>query len=64
LEVKGLGEHGIAYCASSIHQNGQPYEIIGTTEPITLTEVQAKEFRQHIDTICKKHGIEYLDRHC
>ena len=30
---------------------------------ITLTQEQAKEFKQHIDTICKKHGVEYLDRH-
>ena len=32
-------------------------------EPIVLTQEQAKEFKQHIDTICKKHGIEYLERH-
>jgi Bifunctional DNA primase/polymerase, N-terminal len=63
LEVKGLGEHGIAYCTCSIHKDGQPYEIMGTTEPVILTEDLAKEFRQHIDTICKKHGIEYLDKH-
>ena len=63
LEVKGLGEHGIAYCTSSIHQGGQPYEIIGTTEPATLTDEQAKEFTLHIDNICKKYGLEYLEKH-
>jgi hypothetical protein len=63
LEVKGLGEHGIAYCSPSIHKDGQPYEIIGTTHPITLTAVEAKELMQHIDNICKKYGVEYLDKH-
>ena len=59
LEVKGLGEHGIAYCSPSIHKGGQPYEIIGTTTPITLTADQAKELMQHIDGICKKCNVEY-----
>jgi hypothetical protein len=63
LEVKGLGEHGIAYCSPSIHKHGQPYEIIGTTTPITVTADQAKELMRHIDSICKKYGIEYLDKH-
>jgi hypothetical protein len=63
FEVKGLGDHGIAYCTPSIHQGGQPYEIIGTTEPIILTEEQAREFKLHIDSICKKYGLEYLEKH-
>jgi hypothetical protein len=63
LEVKGLGEHGIAYCANSIHKDGQPYEIIGTTNPIVLTADQAREFIEHIDQICKKYNLEYLEKH-
>jgi Bifunctional DNA primase/polymerase, N-terminal len=63
LEIKGLGEHGIAYCSPSIHKQGQQYEIIGTSEPQTLTVEQAKEFMQQIDNICKKYGIEYLEKH-
>jgi hypothetical protein len=63
LEVKGMGKHGIAFCSPSIHQQGQPYEIIGTSDPITLTVEQANEFIQHIDSICKKYGVEYLDKH-
>jgi hypothetical protein len=62
LEIKGLGEHGIAYCSPSIHKDGQPYENIGTTNPVTLTTDQSKELMQHIDDICKKHGVEYLDK--
>jgi hypothetical protein len=63
LEVKGLGEHGVANCAGSIHENGQQWEIIGSKEPVTLTEEQANELIQYIDTVCKKHGVEYLDKH-
>lgn len=36
IEVKGLGEHGIAFCSPSLHQKGQKYEIIGTREPKTF----------------------------
>jgi hypothetical protein len=70
IEVKGLGEHGIAFCSPSIHKNKNPdekneyrYEIMGTTQPITLTVELAEELMQHINTICKKHNIQYLDRH-
>jgi hypothetical protein len=63
LEVKGLGEHGIAYCTNSIHKDGQPYEIIGTTNPIMLTADQAKELIDHIDQVCKKYNLEYLEKH-
>jgi hypothetical protein len=63
LEIKGLGEHRIAYCTPSIHQAGQRYEITGTAEPITLTEEQANELKLHIDSICKRYGLEYLEKH-
>jgi hypothetical protein len=62
LEVKGLGEHGIAFCFPSIHKNGHPYEIIGANQPVTLTVEQAREMIQHIDQICIKHGVQYLER--
>jgi hypothetical protein len=53
----------MAYCTNSLHKDGKPYQFIGTKDPITLTEEQAKEFRQHIDNICKRHALEYLDKH-
>jgi hypothetical protein len=56
IEVKGLGQHGIFYCCPSIHKNGKPYQIIGTREPVI-----ANDFEQHIDIICRKYGISYLD---
>ena len=55
IEVKGLGEHGIAYCAPSPHKNGCNYEIIWTKEPEIIDELE-----QHIHRICKKYGIPYL----
>jgi hypothetical protein len=63
LEVKGLGGHGIANCAGSIHKDGQPWEIIGTTNPITLTADQARDLIEHIDQVCKKYNLEYLEKH-
>ena len=61
LEVKGLGEHGIMLCSPSLHKNGHPYEIIGTIEPVVLNTVQAIEMTQHLNHICIKHGLEYLE---
>ena len=46
--------------APSIHQNGHPYEIIGTKDPVVLTELQAMELKQHIDQVCLRNGVEYL----
>lgn len=57
IEVKGLGEHGIMFCSPSIHKNGYPYQIIGTKEPALCDE-----FEIHIDNICKKYRILYLEQ--
>ena len=62
LEVKGLGHHGISFCSPSIHKGGQPYEIIGAIGPATLNIKQAREFMQHMDQICLKYGIQYLEK--
>ena len=69
IEVKSAGEHGISFCCPSVHQNKDPadtnihrYEIIGTREPITLTKLQAIELMQHINRICLKFGVKYLDK--
>ena len=40
-----------------------PMKSLGPTDPITLTVDQAKELMEHIDNICKKYGVEYLDKH-
>jgi hypothetical protein len=62
IEVKGLGKHGIAFCFPSKHKGGMRYEIIGTNQPITLTIEQARELIQHIDQICIKHKLQYLEK--
>ena len=62
LEIKSLGEHGIAFCTPSTHKDGYPYEIIGTDKPTTLTVEHARELIQHIDQICIKNGLQYLEK--
>jgi hypothetical protein len=57
LEVKSLGSHGILFVSPSIHEKGEPYQIIGTKEPII-----SDDFDEHIDNICRKYSISYLDR--
>jgi Bifunctional DNA primase/polymerase, N-terminal len=61
IEVKAEGEHGVTFCANSPHPNGDQYEIIGTNEPELLTEKETIALMQHIDQICRKHGVTYLD---
>lgn len=56
IEVKGLGSHGILFVTPSVHKNGQPYQIIGVNDPVI-----ADDFVLHIDSICKKYSIPYLD---
>src|SRR6478672_10873267 len=62
IEVKSLGEHGIAFCTPSIHKDGHRYEIIGTREPLVLTDSQAWEFMHHINQACEQHGLQYLEK--
>ena len=47
--------------APNIHTSGNRYEIIGDKkEPVILNEKQAFELITHIDTICRKYGLQYL----
>jgi hypothetical protein len=61
-EVKSQGEEGISFCTNSFHKNGDKYRIIDVAVPKTLTEDEAKQLMQHINTILKKYGIEYLGK--
>jgi DNA replicative helicase MCM subunit Mcm2 (Cdc46/Mcm family) len=61
FEVKGKGSHGIAYCTPSVHEDGYPYEIIGTADPITLDRKNSEELEMRLDTICKKYNLHYLE---
>jgi len=69
IEVKGLGEHGISNCAPSIHQNRDQsdskehrYQLIKQILPICLERKHALDMMHHLDSICLKHGVEYLHK--
>jgi hypothetical protein len=62
IEIKGQGEHGIAFCTPSIHMDKTPYEIIGTMETQILTGLAARELIQHLNQVCIKHGLQYLEK--
>ena len=53
IEVKGLGEHGIAFCSSSLHEDGYPYEIIEIKEPQTC----GKKVEDILFQIYKKYNL-------
>jgi putative DNA primase/helicase len=53
IEVKGLGDHGVAYCSPSPHKNGQNYEVIGALEPKTC----GKGVEDLLFRVYKKHGL-------
>ena len=53
IEIKC--ERQTMFTAPSIHEDGYPYEILGTREPILCDE-----FEPHVDNIFKKYKIEYL----
>jgi hypothetical protein len=62
IEVKSLGEHGIVFSTNSLHKDGCRYEIQGTKEPHVLSKTQAIEMIQHINGICVKSGLEYVNK--
>jgi hypothetical protein len=55
IEVKNVGS--LSFGWNSIHQGGYRYEFVNGIENPVLCD----EFPEHIDYICKKHGLEYLD---
>lgn len=55
IEVKGFEE--LLYVSPSVHKDGHRYEIIGTMVP---RKFKAKVLEQHIDQICRRYGIRYL----
>ena len=53
IEVKGKGEHGIAFCSPSLHKDGARYEIIGIKEPKTC----GKDVEDALFEIYKKYNL-------
>jgi hypothetical protein len=56
IEIKGSGEHGLAFVTPSPHKNGHNYGIIDTLEPETLDVLEL-----HLDSILREHGLTYLN---
>ena len=62
IEIKGEGVHGLGYCSPSFHKNGHRYQILGTPIPTETLEAEtARQLMQHLDSICKKYGLRYLE---
>ena len=57
IEVKGIGEHGIAFCSPSLHKDGARYEIIGIKEPKTC----GKDVEDALFEIYKKYDLNIDD---
>ncbi|MDF0682682.1 MAG: hypothetical protein P0116_17115, partial [Candidatus Nitrosocosmicus sp.] len=55
IEVKSDGKHGIMFCTPSIHANGFPYQIIGTTVPTVLDLSGSEKLEDCIDQIYWKN---------
>ncbi|MGA9154569.1 MAG: hypothetical protein WBZ36_28625 [Candidatus Nitrosopolaris sp.] len=56
IEVKNVGS--LSFCWNSIHEGGCRYELVVETDPVLC-----HEFPEHINSICKKYGLDYLDEH-
>lgn len=59
FEVKGEGSHGYHVTAPTIHKDGFPIEILGTTEPYVLTEEAANLWQQRLFDIAQKYTLTY-----
>ena len=60
FEVKGRGQHGVAFAPHRFNKSGHRYEVIDTVKPIFLNATQSNEMMQCLDMICTKHGLKYL----
>ena len=49
IEVKGKGEHGIAFCSPALHKDGAKYEIIGI-----------KGAKKHVERTWKMLYLKYI----
>jgi hypothetical protein len=56
LEVKSTSA-GIAYCTPGIHKDGHQYQIIGTLEPVEVTDPET--LTKKLGKVYAKHGMKY-----
>jgi hypothetical protein len=62
IEVKSVG--GLAFAWNSMHQDGCRYEFVDGELDRGVKEKKAAlcdVFKEHINSICKKYGLQYLD---
>ncbi len=59
LEIKSEGNHGIAYCTPSVHKDGHRYEIVGTLEPLALSEHATLQLKERLIQVYRGHSLEY-----
>jgi hypothetical protein len=62
IEVKGLASHGVIIPTPCIHKDGHTIESVGRGEPTTWNKEEAFGYLFHINKICKKYNIPYLDK--
>jgi hypothetical protein len=63
IEIKSEGRHGIVFCAPSTHEDGHPYQIIGTKTPMVLNEEQSHQLEDAINKIyCEYEGYSEKDK--
>lgn len=61
IEVKSEGKHGTMIVVPSIHKNGYPYKIIGTTKPAILNIKQISLLETTINNIYQKYNSNYKE---
>jgi putative DNA primase/helicase len=60
LEIKGVKD--LVCVWPSVHETGYQYESVGKPEPPTLSLEEVRRLMQHINEICYKHNIPYLEK--
>lgn len=58
FEVKASSKK-LSSVSPSIHKNGHKIEILGTQEVMILGDVEATDFQEYLDNICKKYSLSY-----
>jgi hypothetical protein len=60
LEIKGVKD--LVCVWPSVHETGYQYENVGAAEPSTLTVEEARQLMQHINQVCHRYNVPYLEK--
>ena len=61
IEVKGEGNDSLVSVTPSPHANGSNYEFVGGWHLAVMEPKIHNQIEEHINTICIRYGIEYLN---